>query len=237
MQDLLFQISNNFNSIINEKYSSFAEFAPYIMGSLALFLFGWALAELASRAIIGMSERLKLEVISEKIGLKHFLQKTKTKLSPSHVIAKSVKGYLLFLFFIEATKIAKLTKVAEFLDSVISYVPEVLISVFIMLVGIKIGNTMQAVISTSLRFAKSNTANVLGIVAKQVVIAFAVLAALSQLQIAEILIQVLFIGLVSMLTIAGGLAFGLGGKDIVKELLEEIKQVEIKEHKKNKIIK
>jgi hypothetical protein len=33
-----------------------------------------------------------------------------------------------------------------------------------------------------------------------------------------------------MLTIAGGLAFGLGGKDVVKELLEAIKKVEIKKH-------
>jgi hypothetical protein len=33
-----------------------------------------------------------------------------------------------------------------------------------------------------------------------------------------------------MLTIAGGLAFGLGGKDVVKELLEAIKRIEVKKH-------
>jgi hypothetical protein len=161
----------------------------------------------------------------------------KSKLGASHVVAKGVKGYLIFLFFIEATKVAQLTQIAEFLTKVLNYIPDVIIAIFIMLVGIRIGNTMQILISTSLSFAKSNTANVLGIAAKGTVITFAVLAALSELEIAAILIQTLFIGFVAMLTIAGGLAFGLGGKDVVKELLESIKKVEVKKHNKGGVIK
>ncbi len=226
------QITGNILTAIQSKYDNFIELAPFILGAIAVFLFGWALAELAARGIVGMSEKLKLEYISEKIGLKHFLERTKTKLTPSHVIAKGVKGYLIFLFFIEATKVAKLTEIAEFLTTLIGYVPDVIIAIFIMLVGIRIGNTMEVVITTSLNFAKSTTANVLGIAAKYTIVTFAVLAALSQLQIAEILINTLFIGFVSMLVIAGGLSFGLGGKDVVKELLEAIKRVEVREYKK-----
>ncbi|MBU0728030.1 hypothetical protein KKA95_05080 [Patescibacteria group bacterium] len=232
MEDLLIQITGSIVNAIQSKYDTFVQLAPFILGSIAIFLFGWILAELASKAILKMSEKLKLEWISDKVGLKHFLDRTGAKMSPSHVIAKSIKGYLIFVFFIEATKVARLTQIAEFLSTVLSYVPDVLISIFIMLVGIRIGNTMQLVISTSLSFAKSNTANVLGIAAKGTIIAFAILAALSELEIADILVQTLFIGFVSMLTLAGGLAFGLGGKDVVKELLEAIKRVEIKEHKK-----
>lgn len=233
MEQLFLQIAGNVTDTAQGKYDHFVELAPFILGAIAVFLFGWILAVLASRAIIGMSKKLKLDLISDKIGLKHFLSKTNAKMSPSHVIAKSVKGYLIFLFFIESTKIAQLTQIADFLSRVINYVPEVIIAIFIMLVGIKIGNTMQVVISTSLSFAKSNTANVLGIAAKSTVVSFAVLAALSELEIAAILINTLFIGFVAMLTLAGGLAFGLGGKDIVRELLESIKKVEIKDHHKN----
>jgi len=52
------------------------------------------------------------------------------------------------------------------------------------------------------------------------------------LQIAEIIIQTLFVGFVTMLTLAGGLSFGLGGKDMVRELLEDVKMAELKEIKK-----
>jgi len=232
MNGLLISVVGRITVIIQEKYDNFIEMAPFILGALAMLIVGLILAELTARGIIRMSERLKLELISDKIGLKHFLSHTKTKLSPSHVIAKSVKAYLIFLFFIEATRIAKLTEVADFLTMLISFVPDLIIALFIVLVGIRIGHTVELVIRTSLDFAKSSTGNALGIAAKYTVVAFSILAALSQLQIAEILIQILFIGFVSMLTIAGGLAFGLGGKDVVEELLEAIKRVEIKEYNK-----
>ena len=232
MHEIIAKIVESLTNAIQSKYDSFVQMAPYIMGALAVFLFGWILAEIASRAIMKMSRKIRLDWLGEKTGLKNVLERTKTKMSPSALIAKSVKGYLIFLFFIEATKVARLTEIAVFLTKVINYVPEIIIALFIMLVGIQIGNTMQLVISTSLNFAKSTTADVLGVAAKYTVVTFAVLAALSQLNIAEILTQTLFIGFVAMLTIAGGLAFGLGGKDVVRELLESMKDVRVKKEEK-----
>ncbi|MBN2087591.1 hypothetical protein JW758_04540 [Candidatus Peregrinibacteria bacterium] len=237
MDNIFISITSNVASAIQAKYERFAELAPFILGAIALFLFGWILAELSARAVMKISKKVKLDWFAEKVGLTHFLEKTKSKFSPSQVVAHSLRGYLIFLFFIESTKIARLTHVAEFLSTIMSYIPEVIVAIFIMLVGIRIGNTVQLIISTSLSFAKSNTSEVLGIAAKGTVITFAVLAALSELAIAEILIQTLFVGFVAMLTIAGGLAFGLGGKDVVKELLESIKKVELKKHSKDGVIK
>lgn len=233
MENILVNIINNVANAIRDKYDSFAEHAPYILGAVALFLFGWILAELAFRTIIKMSDKIKLEWLSEKIGLRHFMENAKSKMSPSELIAQSLKGYLIFLFFIEATKIAQLTQIYEFLSTIMSYIPDVIIAIFIMLVGIRVGNITKDIISTSLNFAKSKTADALGMASKYIILTFAVLAALSQLQIATILIQTLFIGFVAMLTIAGGLAFGLGGKDVVRELLEAVKRVEVKKHHHN----
>ncbi len=232
MEELFVHITTSIVNTVSSKIERLIELSPFILGALAVLLFGWILAEMASRAIIGLGHKIKLEWIAEKIGLKHFLERTKIKATSSKVVAKGVKGYVIFLFFIEATKIAKLTQISEFLYKVMSYIPEVIIAIFIMLVGIRVGHLLQNIITTSLSFTKANTANVLGLAAKYTMITFAVLAALSQLQIAEILIQILFIGFVAMLTIAGGLSFGLGGKDMVHELLEDVKKVEMKEIKK-----
>ena len=245
MEELLVHITTSIVNTVDSKIDRIIELSPFILGALAVLLFGWILAEMASRAIIGLGHKIKLEWIAEKVGLKHFLERTKVKATSSKVIAKSVKGYLIFLFFIEATKIAKLTQISEFLSKVMSYIPEVIIAIFIMLIGIRVGHMLQNIITTSLSFTKTNTANVLGLAAKYTMVTFAVLcvvevvshffavlAALSQLQIAEILINILFVGFIAMLTIAGGLAFGLGGKDMVHELLEDVKKVELKEIKK-----
>lgn len=228
MEQLIIQISDGIYRSVNLRLEKAVELAPFVLGAVGLFLFGWILAEVVAHMIISLGHKIKLEVISDKLGLNHFLERQGSKFTPSEVIAKAAKGYLIFLFFIEATRIAKMNQVAEFLSNVISFIPEVIIATFIMLVGIRVGHTLQLIISTSLSFTKSNTANVLGVAAKSTIVTFAILAALAQLQIAEILVEILFIGFIAMLTIAGGLAFGLGGKDIVHGLLQDIKNVELK---------
>jgi len=40
----------------------------------------------------------------------------------------------------------------------------------------------------------------------------------------QFIINTILIGFISMLTLAGGLAFGLGGKDIAKEILESFRK-------------
>lgn len=234
MNNAFTQIIESLKLAIVSRFENYVELAPGFLGAVGLFIVGYLIAHLAYRVIIAAEKKLRLEVLAEKIGLSHFLEKHNFKNSSSHVIAKSVKGYLIFLFFIEATKLAQFYQVSEFLDSVIAYVPAVIVAILIMLVGIRMGNFISSLIRTSLSFTKSSTANVLGIAAKYAIFTFAVLAALTQLQIADILVQTLFIGFVTMLSLAGALAFGLGGKDVVKELLEAIKKVEIKEYKEFK---
>lgn len=232
MNNIFRDIISSLRNTLAAKVQTYIEQAPGFLGAIGLMIGGYLIAHLVYRLIIAAEKKLRLEVLAEKVGLSHFLEKHSFKLSSSHVIARSIKAYLIFLFFIEATKIAHFDQVAQFLDDVIAYVPEVIIAVLIMLVGIRMGNVLGGIIKTSFSFTKSTTANVLGIAAKYTILTFAVLAALSQLQIADVLVQTLFIGFIAMLTLAGGLAFGLGGKDVVKELLEAIKKVEIKEYKK-----
>ena len=60
-----------------------------------------------------------------------------------------------------------------------------------------------------------------------------IFAALIQLGIASSLVSTIFVGIVAMLSLAGGLAFGLGGKDeaaaILRKLRREISENHIQE--------
>jgi hypothetical protein len=62
----------------------------------------------------------------------------------------------------------------------------------------------------------------LGTITRWAILVFTAIAALSQLQIATAFLQDLFRAIVAMLAIAGGLAFGLGGKDSAKKVLDNI---------------
>jgi hypothetical protein len=49
---------------------------------------------------------------------------------------------------------------------------------------------------------------------------FGALVAIGELGIAKEFINILFIGFIAMLALAFGLAFGLGAKEVVREVLE-----------------
>jgi hypothetical protein len=68
------------------------------------------------------------------------------------------------------------------------------------------------------------TAKTIATVAHWAIIIFVGLVVLNQLGVATDLIRILFIGFVAMLALAGGLAFGLGGKDTAREVLERVKK-------------
>ena len=53
---------------------------------------------------------------------------------------------------------------------------------------------------------------------------FALIAILMQLGIAPMLLQTVLTGVVALIVIAGGLAFGLGGKDMAAEVLADLKR-------------
>ena len=65
--------------------------------------------------------------------------------------------------------------------------------------------------------------NTVGVIVRSSIWIFAVTAILLQLGVAPFLLQTMLTGVVAFLVIAGGIAFGLGGKDVAGEMLQDLK--------------
>jgi hypothetical protein len=106
------------------------------------------------------------------------------------------------------------------------YLPNVVVAVIILATVFIVGNLVYTIVKGSTRAAGVMSATLLATISKWAIITFGILASLIQLGIATSLVSTIFIGLVAMLSLAGGLAFGLGGKEeaqlILRKLREEI---------------
>ena len=89
---------------------------------------------------------------------------------------------------------------------------------------------MQKIIQVSVSATNIKAANLSGSVTKWSITVFGLLAALMQLGIAPSLIQTVVTGFVAMLAIAGGLAFGLGGKDMAMDILNKFRKGVVDSH-------
>jgi len=197
---------------------------PNYLAALGILLVGLIIKQLVQLLIKRIASKAFFKKISHKTGFTDFLNKAQIKSSPSHVIANFLGGYLFTMFFLAATKILGLNAISDFLDKVIKYIPNLVVALFIVLIGFKFAKTVSAIIESTLNILNSDAAQILSVASKGIMIVFAILAALFQLQIAEDLVKIVFTGVVAMISLAGGLSLGLGSKDLVKKMLTELKK-------------
>ncbi|MDH4359095.1 MAG: hypothetical protein OEV37_04170, partial [Candidatus Berkelbacteria bacterium] len=87
-----------------------------------------------------------------------------------------------------------------------------------------ISKFMQRLVKASADAADLASSGAIAGIVKWAILIFGFVIALNQLGIAIVLIQQIIVGIIAMIAIAGGLAFGLGGKDLAGRILERIRQ-------------
>jgi hypothetical protein len=127
------------------------------------------------------------------------------------------------VFLIASFDVLGLTQVNEFLRDVVGYIPRVIVAVLILMVAAVVAEVMRKIVVGSARAANVGFANFLGSVTKWAIWIFAILTAIFHLGIAPELIQTIFIGIIAAVAIAGGLAFGLGGKNAAEEVIAKVR--------------
>ena len=135
-----------------------------------------------------------------------------------------MKWFLIIVFLVAALDVLGLTQVNIFLQEVVLlYLPQVIVAVLILLVAAVIAEVMQNIVIGTAKAAHMTSAHFLGSVTKWAIWIFAVLAALNQVGVATAFVQTLFTGIVVAVSLAVGLAFGLGGQDAAGRYLEKVR--------------
>lgn len=205
-------------------WSTLLAFLPRFLGALIVFLIGAIVAGLLKKVVMRASDVLKLDMLAEKLEVKQSLHKTGVKLNVAALLGWIVKWFFLIVFLVAATDILGWGEVTSFLKEVVLYLPNVIIAVIILLVGVLVANFTRNVVKSAVEAGKLASADFLAGLSRWSILIFSFMAALVQLGIAPDLIRTLFTGLVAMLALAGGLAFGLGGKEQAARFLNKLKR-------------
>ncbi len=209
---------------LEDLWLTLISYLPSLVGAIIVFLIGVVVAIILRSVITKISDLLHLDDLATKLDIKSSFLKYGIKFSVKGVLGWLVKWFVIVVFLIAATDILGWAEITDYLKQVVLYLPNVVIAVVILIVGILLANFVRNVVKTAVAAAKLESADVIAGLAKWAILIFTIMAALIQLQIAETLIQTLFTGLVAMLALAGGLAFGLGGKEHATKVLNTLKK-------------
>ena len=205
-------------------WQAFLIFIPKLVGAIIIFIIGWFIAVAVGKVISEILKRIKFNQIFERGVWKEALEKAEFKIDASGFIGAICKWILAIVFLLAAVEILGLVQFADFLIKVLAYLPNVVVAALIFVVAVIIADILEKVVRAVVEGAKVGYGQVVGAIVRWSIWIFAILAILIQLKIAPSLLQALFIGFVALIAIAGGIAFGLGGKEVAAELLQNLKK-------------
>jgi len=205
-------------------WQGFVLFLPAFLGALIIFFVGLVIATGLGKVVEKLIDALKLDRLLDQLGLGKVLERANVRLHSGRFVGVLVQWFFIIVTLLAVSDILNLFAFSDFLKQVLLYVPNIVVAVLIMLTGVVMATFLAKLVRASVLAARLHAAHFLGTLAKWSILVFAFLAALSQLGVAGALVNTLIIGFVAMLALAGGLAFGLGGRDVAAAWLEKLKE-------------
>ncbi len=199
-------------------------FLPNLLGALIVFVVGLIVAAGLSALVEKLFQAIRLDNFLARLGIQPYFERAGLKLRGAHFLGQLVNWFLIIAFLLAASDILGLASLSSFLRDVLFYIPNIVVAVLIMLAAVMLGNFLKHVVVASVLSAKLHAAHFLGTLTWWAVIIFGLFAALVQLNIAVTIINTLITGVIAMFALAGGLAFGLGGRDYAAHLLQKFRE-------------
>lgn len=210
---------------LSDLWSKTISFLPNLVAALIVLIVAWLLAIFLGQVVSKVLELIKIDSLANQLGLDSLAKKVERKLSLAVMGGWLVKWFFFLLGLIAAADILGLPEVSVFLyQDVVGYAGHVIVAMAVLLLGILAANFFSGIVNSAVKAGGLHKAETLGALTKWAIVAFTVIAALSQLQIATTFLEELFQAVIAMLAIAGGLAFGLGGREHASKILDALEK-------------
>jgi Conserved TM helix len=194
-------------------------FIPAIIGAVIILIIGWVLSGILARVVETLLNKVGFEHAAERTGITGVISRSGAgTMRASHVIAELVKWFFRLIFLEIAAQALHLTAVTTLLNSIVLFIPNLVVALIIVLVGVLAAQFIGRLVRGGLSQANFSNANLFGTIAEYGIIGLAVVTALNQIGVATMIVTILFAGIVGALALAAGLAFGLGGRETAAEI-------------------
>ncbi|WP_069804513.1 mechanosensitive ion channel family protein [Thermogemmatispora onikobensis] len=194
-------------------------FIPKFLGFLVILLIGWLIASVLRRTVVFILRRIGFERLGARIGLARLEQNTGMRFDVVAILGTIVYWFIFLIFLVPAVDALGLSTVSNILNELIAYIPNVFVAVLVLFLGLLAASVVGDIVRGLMATTRVGNPALFASIARYALIGFAGLIALEQLQIAPSLLNILFTAVVGGTALAFGLAFGLGGQEAARRLL------------------
>ncbi len=210
---------------------------PRIVGAFILLILGLIVGRYVGDFVEQILKDVGFDVILSRIGLERLEKKDGTEevragRTLSAVVGNLVMAVIVLFALMEGFRIVRLDMVADAVDKLILFLPDVLIAFLILGVGFYLAKVLEGIVQRSFAAERTIEANIMGLVLRYAVIVFAFFMAFDELGIAHSVVVTAFTILLATAGLGLALAFGLGGREEAKKYLEHLREYAAERKKK-----
>lgn len=199
-------------------------FLPNVVLAVVIFALGWACGSILGRAVAHLITVMRVDTALHRAGFDKLSEKAGVRVSVAGFVGGIIKWLVVVAFTIASAEILGLTQVTQLLRDILVYIPQVLVAAIVLVIAMLVGDFVARLVDHSTRGIGMKGHFAAQVAKWSIIIVGGVFPALTQLRIAQGLVEVLFTGVVFALSLALGLAFGLGGKDAASRAIENMKK-------------
>jgi hypothetical protein len=197
-----------------------ATFLPRLLLALLVVAIGWLFAKAVRFAVEKGLRAVNFTVLTERAGTDSFLQQ-----AGLHGDTTTLFGLVAYWLAILATLMIAFnglgaTYIADLLGRVVLFTPKLVVAMLVVVFGSYCARVAGSAVHTYCEDAQIPDADLLGRIARYLIVIFVVMIALGQVEVGGDIVQRTFLILLAGLVLALALAFGLGGKDWAAAMLE-----------------
>jgi hypothetical protein len=205
-------VSNSIQEGLNEVFA----FIPEFIMALVIVAVGYVLAKVIGNLVARVLQGAGLDDQLHRGGVGTFVQKVTSR--PSRLIG-TIAFWALFLGAVSlAVSVLGINALTDFVAAVYSYLPNVIAALAIFVVAGLVAGGVATLAQRLL--GGTSLGKIVSTAGPILVMTIATFMILDQLKIAEDIVVITYAALLGAIALGSALAFGLGGRDVARQMLE-----------------
>lgn len=213
--NFLDQLGEAFRSTLD----TIVAWTPRVALGLVLVILALVVAKVIERILRSVLTRLRFDQALARAGIDRFLHRIGIRRELNQFLPRLVYYLLLILFAKTAADALGLVAISEAIGAFTSYLPNIIAALLILILGSAAAQFAGTAVAEAADNSGIEFASTLGQLVAGVLLFVLGIMALSQLKIDTDMIRLVSMGAMAGLALAFGLSFGLGSRDITRNII------------------
>lgn len=219
-KNMINEVTTSTSHAFAQAWASIVDFLPMLLAAVIVFVIGWFISIGIGKLVSEVLRKLGFNNIFKKTGWENAFKRADIEVDPAQFIGVITKWIFVIIFLMIASDIIGWSSFSVLLGQIIVWIPNLIVAIVILVVAIVLADILEKIVRATVDRMGVASANFLGSLTKWVIYIVAILAILSQLNVASTIVNSIIFGIVATFVLAVGLAFGLGGRDEASRILK-----------------